>query len=166
MLMIVWLSPGFMSFMPIFLGWYTTQDNLDYLKHHPNVSSSSSSSLLPLHINTQNYLLQKCEFHVNMSYALVSSSVSFWIPGIVMIIAYYKIYQEADRQERMLYRSKVAALLLDKHLQINGIAVPGQNIGVEPLASSNKMRRERKAARTLGIIMSAFLMCWLPFFLW
>lgn len=105
-----------------------------------------------------------------MSYALVSSSVSFWIPGIVMIIAYYKIYQEADRQERLLYRSKVAALLLDKHLQINGIAgiaaVPGQSIGIEPLASSNKMRRERKAARTLGIIMSAFLMCWLPFFLW
>lgn len=101
-----------------------------------------------------------------MSYALISSCVSFWIPGIVMIIMYYKIYQEADRQERLLYRSKVAALLLDKHLQINGIAMPGQNMGLEPLASSNKMRRERKAARTLGIIMSAFLMCWLPFFLW
>lgn len=122
--------------------------------------------LLPLPLTL---VAQKCEFHVNTSYALVSSSVSFWIPGIVMIIAYYKIYKEADRQERMLYRSKVAALLLDKHLQINGIAgiaVPGQSIGVEPLANSNKMRRERKAARTLGIIMSAFLMCWLPFFLW
>ncbi|GAB0092527.1 Octopamine receptor beta-1R [Sergentomyia squamirostris] len=145
MLMIVWLSPALLSFLPIFLGWYTTQDNLDYLKNHP----------------------EECSFHVNVAYALISSSVSFWIPGLLMCILYYKIYQEADRQERMLYRSKVAALLLDKHLQINGIAVSGQqNIQpMEPIASS-KMRRERKAARTLGIIMSAFLACWLPFFLW
>lgn len=29
---------------------------------------------------------------------------NFFLLGIVMILMYYKIYKEADRQERLLYR--------------------------------------------------------------
>ncbi|CAG9794834.1 unnamed protein product [Diatraea saccharalis] len=147
MLAVVWCSPALVSFLPIFMGWYTTEDHMDFRKRFPKV----------------------CSFTVNKVYAVISSSVSFWIPGVIMLFMYYRIYVEADRQERMLYRSKVAALLLDKHLQINGIMGEvmreRQSIQMQPMASS-KMKRERKAARTLGIIMSAFLACWLPFFLW
>ncbi|XP_070852597.1 octopamine receptor beta-1R isoform X2 [Drosophila suzukii] len=143
MLLMVWLSPALLSFLPICSGWYTTTENYKYLKSNPHI----------------------CEFKVNKAYAIVSSSMSFWIPGIVMLSMYYRIYQEADRQERLVYRSKVAALLLEKHLQISQIPKPRPSIQVEQSTIST-MRRERKAARTLGIIMSAFLICWLPFFLW
>ncbi|XP_014467276.1 PREDICTED: octopamine receptor beta-1R-like [Dinoponera quadriceps] len=156
MLSVVWCSPTVMSFLPIFAGWYTTQEHLEYRRNYPDV----------------------CVFQVNKFYAVISSGVSFWVPGIIMIAMYYRIYREADRQERMLYRSKVAAALLNKHLQINGISAgltslptvdqssPDPQPEEPPMTSSSKMKRERKAARTLGIIMSAFLACWLPFFLW
>lgn len=82
MLSVVWCSPTVMSFLPIFAGWYTTKEHLEYRRTYPDV----------------------CVFEVNKFYAIISSSVSFWIPGIIMIAMYSRIYEEADRQERMMYR--------------------------------------------------------------
>jgi hypothetical protein len=47
---------------------------------------------------------ESCQFKVNSTYAVVSSSISFWIPVIVMIITYLRIYREAVQQEHILYR--------------------------------------------------------------
>lgn len=82
MLGVVWCSPALVSFLPIFMGWYTTNEHMDFRRCHPD----------------------ECGFIVNKPYAVISSSVSFWVPGMVMIVMYYRIYVEADRQERMLYR--------------------------------------------------------------
>lgn len=82
MLASVWVSPVLISFAPIFAGWYTTDGHLADRARHPDA----------------------CTFVVNRPYAIVSSSVSFWVPGVIMLFTYYRIYQEADRQERMLYR--------------------------------------------------------------
>lgn len=71
MLANVWLLPALISFTPIFLGWYTTAESLKYQREH----------------------LDECVFVANKMYAIISSSVSFWIPGLVMITMYCRIYR-------------------------------------------------------------------------
>ncbi|KAG5673807.1 hypothetical protein PVAND_003823 [Polypedilum vanderplanki] len=95
MLANVWFLPALISFTPIFLGWYTTDENLEWMKDHPD----------------------ECMFVVNKIYAVVSSSISFWIPGVVMITMYYRIFKEAVRQRKALSRTSSNILLNSVHLQ-------------------------------------------------
>ncbi|KAL6434847.1 hypothetical protein ACFW04_005196 [Cataglyphis niger] len=88
-----WVLPALISFIPIFMGWYTTEEHLDYMAKHPG----------------------SCEFRVNLPYALISSCVSFWIPGLVMIIMYWKIYKEAIRQRKALSRTSSNIVLNSVH---------------------------------------------------
>uniref|UniRef100_A0A3P8XFK6 G-protein coupled receptors family 1 profile domain-containing protein n=1 Tax=Esox lucius TaxID=8010 RepID=A0A3P8XFK6_ESOLU len=80
-----------------------------------------------------------CVFLVNRVYAVAASLVAFYLPMGVMLAAYWKIYRAAKRQAMQINSSKE-----QRH--------------------RNAMRRERKAAQTLGIIMGVFLLFWLPFF--
>ena len=121
---------------------------------------------------------------VNTPYAIISSSVSFWLPCTVMLFTYWRIYMEATKQEKMLYKSQMgphphsnhARGSTDKsnrdHITVQAPPHRGSH-GDDPESgqstptkrSINKMKREHKAAKTLGIIMGAFIACWLPFFL-
>lgn len=74
MLTNVWLLPALISFTPIFLGWYTTTESLELQTQRPD----------------------DCLFKANKTYAIISSSVSFWIPGFVMITMYCRIYRYVD----------------------------------------------------------------------
>ncbi|XP_043199539.1 octopamine receptor beta-2R-like isoform X2 [Amphibalanus amphitrite] len=147
MILAAWLAPILISFIPIFLGWYATDEYL--------------SSRSP----------DECSWEVNMWFAVVSSSISFWIPGVIMVCLYLRVFREADRQEQMLHKARGKAQML---VTQNGGADGGggtQTHAVDDEHSNSrrqmhKLRRERKAMRTLGILMGAFLFCWLPFFLW
>ncbi|XP_071872081.1 octopamine receptor beta-3R isoform X4 [Bombus fervidus] len=88
-----WILPALISFIPIFMGWYTTQEHLDYMVKNPQV----------------------CSFVVNRPYAVISSCVSFWIPGLVMIVMYCKIYKEAVRQRKALSRTSSNIVLNSVH---------------------------------------------------
>ncbi|KAK7071446.1 G-protein coupled receptor activity protein, partial [Halocaridina rubra] len=77
MLANVWLAPTLISFIPIFFGWYATEDHLRIRALQPDT----------------------CTFEVNKVYAILSSAFSFWIPCTVMVILYFRIFQEARKQE-------------------------------------------------------------------
>ncbi|XP_024879236.1 octopamine receptor beta-3R-like isoform X2 [Temnothorax curvispinosus] len=176
MLSSAWTLPALISFIPIFMGWYTTQQHLDFRRKNPQI----------------------CMFVVNLPYAVISSCVSFWIPGVVMIIMYCKIYKEAIKQRAALSRASSSTVLNNVHVRRSSSGsrhhsrtshqlllhpsdasdygrppsyrASAAELNVENGTSirqqTKSWRAEHKAARTLGIIMGAFLLCWLPFFLW
>ncbi|XP_012215397.1 octopamine receptor beta-1R-like isoform X2 [Linepithema humile] len=176
MLSSAWTLPALISFIPIFMGWYTTQQHLDFQRENPQI----------------------CTFVANRPYAVISSCVSFWIPGVVMIIMYLKIYKEAIRQRAALSRVSSSTVLNSVQVRRSSsgsrhhsrtshqlllhpsdasdygrplsyrASAAELNIenGTSIRQQTKSWRAEHKAARTLGIIMGAFLLCWLPFFLW
>lgn len=140
MLAITWVSSILISYIPIQSHWYTTTETLKEMENNPD----------------------DCLFDVNKVYAIVSSSISFWTPCTIMVFVYVKIYMEARRQETQIKQSGY---------HINGCNRPNevstlQDVRTDQRNDRKRMRREHKAAKTLGIIMGAFIFCFLPFFSW
>lgn len=93
MILNTWISPALLSFIPIFAGWYTTDSHKEDILQNP----------------------ESCSFEVNKIYAVVSSSISFWIPCTIMLFTYYAIFREANRQEKQLALRQGTAMLMHRH---------------------------------------------------
>lgn len=93
MILNTWISPALLSFIPIFAGWYTTEEHKSHILAFP----------------------EECSFEVNQVYAVVSSSISFWIPCTIMIFTYLAIFREANRQEKQLIMRQGNAMLMHRH---------------------------------------------------
>ncbi|XP_066569689.1 trace amine-associated receptor 4-like [Amia ocellicauda] len=89
-----------------------------------------------------NHCVGTCFVILNKMWGLLGPLVSFIIPGTVMIFLYIRIFVVARRH----------AKVIDKILS-------------KPSNHDIAENRERKAAKTLGIVMGVFLLCWLPFFI-
>lgn len=119
-----------------------------------------------------------CVFMVNTPYALICSTVAFYVPLALMVLAYQRIYVTAMahvRQIETLQRAGSAPVsgttpaarrksssepLEDYFLRTAATPCSEQ----APIANS-RMRIETKAAKTLAVIMGCFCLCWAPFFI-
>ncbi|XP_023846198.1 adrenoceptor beta 2, surface a [Salvelinus sp. IW2-2015] len=146
--LLVWVIAGLISFLPIHMKWWISDD----AEAKACIQNSNC-----------------CDFNTNTAYAITSSIISFYIPLVVMVFVYSRVFQEAKQQLRKIDRSEGRF-----HAHNNNMAGGGGGGGVE---SNNESRgvgggfkktkfclREHKALKTLGIIMGIFTLCWLPFF--
>ncbi|XP_030593738.1 adrenoceptor beta 3a [Archocentrus centrarchus] len=154
---LVWVVSALISFVPIMNGlWHDNNDPLA----------------------SECYEKDKCcDFVTNKTYAIISSIVSFYIPLLIMIFVYAKVYLIASRQvqlidkNRMRFQNEYLTAQVQDGPQVNNTLPPASNCNNAARRKSAKRRpsrlmlvKEHKALKTLGIIMGVFTICWLPFF--
>lgn len=93
-----------------------------------------------------NTCVGNCALIFNKEWGVIAPLLNFYIPGAIMTCLYVKIFHVARKQARLISNRTAALTTIETKKQVSD-------------------QRERKAAKTLGIVMGVFLLCWLPFFL-
>ncbi|XP_054247389.1 histamine H2 receptor-like [Indicator indicator] len=89
---------------------------------------------------------RECIFVTNWVFALVASGLAFFLPSLLMCTMYFFIYRAS---------------------RLKATRVVSQALGVHYHPASrrqNHLQLEHKATRTISILISAFVLCWLPYF--
>ncbi|XP_030594001.1 D(1) dopamine receptor-like [Archocentrus centrarchus] len=168
---VTWTVSVVISFVPVQLNWHRAEigdPTGEGLAHHgDNIDDGS------------------CDSSLSRTYAISSSLISFYIPVVIMIVTYTRIYRIAQMQIRMILsleraaehaqscRSEVPELIShlctemsthssQSHISLDPDCQPSNQSHCELKVS---IRKETKVLKTLSIIMGVFVCCWLPFFI-
>src|SRR6218665_349032 len=172
---VIWALSAFISFLPIHLGWHRlnesppTADRKDTTTAAPSdhLTLTLQSTAVPA-VGPQTH----CVLELNPLYAVLSSSISFYVPCVAMTVIYFRMHSYARRHAESIKRAYSSCLPpLAKTLSSTLNTPPTgylsgstRSVRRASLSSRSHPISDHKAAITLGIIMGVFLVCWVPFF--
>ncbi|CAF0807325.1 unnamed protein product [Didymodactylos carnosus] len=124
----IWLISVLLSYGPVMLGLYSFGNAQEYLQDK-----------------------SECGMRPNRIYSIISSLTSFYIPLIIILALYARIFITARKHSLELQKLENIIKRLHSNEQF--------------VLESSKWKRDAKAIRTLGIVVGVFIICWLPFFI-
>ncbi|XP_016111183.1 adrenoceptor beta 3a [Sinocyclocheilus grahami] len=157
---VVWLVSSLISFVPIMNQYWRVENDDEFLREC-------------------NKDPKCCDFIANVHFVIISSVVSFYIPLLIMIFVYARVFLIATRQVQLIDKNRlrfqnecIGNQVQPTHHGNNNLPSTCNNVGGTTARRKSSRRRssritvvkEHKALKTLGIIMGVFTLCWLPFF--
>ncbi|XP_049915455.1 D(5)-like dopamine receptor [Epinephelus moara] len=134
MIGVAWTLSILISFIPVQLNW-----------HRADADNSTAENP------------DDCNASLNRTYAISSSLISFYIPVVIMVGTYTRIFRIAQTQIRRISSLERAAGPRAQNHRHRASTHDESSL-------KTSFKRETKVLKTLSIIMGVFVFCWLPFF--
>ncbi len=165
MIGVAWTLSILISFIPVQLNWHQAgEEEEEVMMEEVKIMAASGRNFTnSSYVNTST-VAKSCVANLNKTYAISSSFISFYIPVVIMIATYTRIYRIAQTQIRRITSLERAA----EQAQNQGHSVnrnqQQQHRPNDEASLKSSFKKETKVLKTLSIIMGVFVFCWLPFF--
>ncbi|XP_034416424.1 5-hydroxytryptamine (serotonin) receptor 5A, genome duplicate b isoform X1 [Cyclopterus lumpus] len=133
---------------------------------------SSIISLSPLFGWGETYTEgMKCQVSQDPSYTIFSTFGAFYLPLCVVLFVYWKIYKAAKfrigsrKTNTITPMAEVIKVKDEAHQPQMVFTVRHATVTFQTDVDTWREQKEKKAALMVGILISVFVLCWIPFFI-